>query len=145
MKKAFCRKNSITKKQLRESIREFAKGQGVNKITFANKGIYVKGTYNAVTGSLFVDLKQTKREMLITFFHEMGHHVAVKKNKWHKYHYSDCIEMSSETIFEIENKIDQIGEKLWYKYVDTKHWGKYKYSYPRLHKKTIIRDFINKQ
>jgi hypothetical protein len=135
----------ITKKDLRSLIRTFAIKMGVEKITFADRAKRVKGTYNAITKSLYIDLKQTKIEMLHTFFHEMGHHFAVKRNKWKNYHYCSVPCMTVNDIFKIENGVDCIGNELWYKYVNTKNWGKYKYSYPKSQKANIIKNFISKQ
>lgn len=137
--------SKITKGQLRKAICSFAKQQGVNRVVFSNKGINVKGTYNPLTKNLYIDMKQTKRQLLHTLFHEMGHHFAVEKNKWKTYHYCLTEYMSVEKIFDIENKIDKIGQGLWNKYVDLKSWGKYKYSYPKKQKSNIIKNFISKQ
>lgn len=134
--------NRLTRKELRSKIYKFAKECGVQIITFSNKGRKVKGTYNARTKSLYVDLKQTKTELLHTFFHELGHHFAVKNNKWKSYHYGVGYVMLQEKVFEIENKIDQIAEKLWYKHVDIKKWGRYKYTYLKSQKNNIINTFI---
>ena len=123
----------------------FAKKLKVKRVVFNNKGIKVKGTYNVVTGIVYIDLKQTNKEMLHTFFHELGHHTAVKKNKWNKYHHSPLSSMDSNVAFDIENKIDQIGKQLWNKYVDIKQWGKYKYSYLKSQKSSLIKNFISKQ
>lgn len=131
--------------QLRKLICKFAKDLGVNRVVFGNKGIRVKGTYNPETKNLFIDTKQTKVELLHTLFHELGHHNAVLKNKWKTYHHSLVDSMSVEKIFDIENKIDRIGKKLWHKYVDVKQWGMYNYSYPKSQKNTIIKNFINSQ
>ena len=142
--KIFVQKK-ITKEELRKLICMFAKQIGVNRVIFGNKGIYIKGTYNTETKNLYIDVKQTKTELLHTFFHELGHHVAVIKNKWKKYHHCLTKEMNTEEVFKIENKIDQIGRRLWHKYVDTDQWGNYKYSYPKALKKDIIKNFISKQ
>lgn len=137
--------NKLTKIQLRKLICKFAKDLGVNRVVFGNKGVTVKGTYNPKTKNLFIDTKQTKVELLHTLFHELGHHVAVLKNKWKNYHHCLVDYMTVERIFTIENKIDQIGKTLWHKYVDTKQWGRYNYSYPKSQKKNIIKNFISKQ
>lgn len=137
--------SKLTKAELRMCVCNIAKKVGVKKVVFSDKGIYVKGTYNPKTRILFIDTKQTKCEMLYTFFHELGHHFAVLKNKWKKYHFCLVKKMDVERIFYIENKIDQIGKTLWYKYVNTKQWGKYKYSYPKNQKNYIIKHFISKQ
>lgn len=136
--------NKITKAQLRKVICLFARQQGVNKVIFNDKGTRVKGTYNPFTKNLYIDTKQTKKELLHTLFHELGHHTAVQKNKWKNYHHCLVECMSVEKIFQIENSVDRIGQKLWNKYVDVKFWGKYKYSYPKKQKNNIIKNFISK-
>lgn len=129
---------SLTKKQLRILFCTFAKKLGVQQVIFNNRGKYVCGTYNAETKRMYINTKQTKKEMLYTLFHELGHHEAVKKKRWIKYHFDLTLTITNEQIFQIENKIDQIGEKLWYKYVDTNAWGRYKYSYPKSQKHIIL-------
>jgi hypothetical protein len=135
----------LTKKQLRTAICKFAKQIGVRKVIFNDKGKYVNGTYNSETRVLYLDNKQTKSRMLCTFFHELGHHTAVAQNKWKKYHYCLVPLMTANEVFVIENKIDQIGKKLWHKHVDIKLWGMYKYGYPKSQKNSIIKNFISKQ
>lgn len=133
---------ALTKKQLRTKICEFAKKLGVNKVIFNNRATKVNGTYNAKNSNIYLDLKLTKTVLLRTFFHELGHHQAVKQNKWKNYHHCLVSTMYAHTIFHIENRIDQIGEKLWYKYVDLTRWGRYKYTYPISNKDYIIKNFI---
>lgn len=74
----------------------------------------------------------------------MGHHYAVKQNKWRDYHFDLNPNITADKIFEIENKIDHIGNQLWNKYVDSARWGKYKYSYPIKNKKTLINTLLTK-
>lgn len=136
---------SISHKDLRALIVKFAKSLGVKRVTFSTKALYVRGTYNAFTGSMFLDLNQTNTELLHTFFHELGHHMAVKQKRMVGYHYCTVPSMTFDQIFKAENKVDHIGEKLWYKYVDVAQWGKYKYSYPKSQKNNIIKNFLNKQ
>ena len=135
----------LTKAELRSLICFTAKKFGVNRVIFSNKAKRVKGTYNAFTKNLYLDTRLTKKDMLHAFFHELGHHFAVKKNRWKSYHYCTVAAMSIEKIFEIENGVDKIGQKLWSKHVESKQWGKYKYSYPKSQKSFIIKNFISKQ
>ncbi len=145
MKQKYFNNSLIAPQELRTAICFLAKKLKVKRVVFNNKGVKVKGTYNATTSIMFIDLNQTNTETLHTFFHELGHHTAVKKNKWKKYHYSSSSLIDSEVVFDIENKIDQIGKQLWNKYVDTKQWGKYKYSYLKSQKASLIKNFISKQ
>lgn len=133
---------NLTKSQLRAQICDLAKKLGVNKIIFNDKATKVNGTYNPKNKNMYLDLKLTKKVLLRTFFHELGHHKAVEQNKWKNYHHCLVSVMYADTVFYIENKIDQIGEKLWYKYVDLTCWGRYKYSYPKARKTYIIKNFI---
>ena len=135
----------VNKPQLREIICETAKKFGVNKIIFNNKGKYVRGTYNPLNNNIYLNLKQTKKELLNAFFHELGHHFAVKNNRWKVYHFNLVPSMAVERIFRIENKIDRIAKKLWNKYVDLNQWGKYKYAYPKANKKQIMNHISNTQ
>lgn len=121
----------VTKKTLRTEICKAAKKLGVKQIVFSATGKRVLGTYNAFTKVLYLNTRQTKKSLLNTFFHEMGHHYAVKRNLWKTYHFCLLDEMPAIKIFDIENKIDRIANKLWNKHVNTKHWGKYKYVYPK--------------
>ncbi len=131
--------NKITKRDLRKQICSMAKESGVKKVSFNNKAKYVMGTYNALNDVIYIDVKQNKRDMLLTFFHEMGHFTAVKKKKWLVYHFDPHTSLiSHDEKFKIENKIDKIAKQLWNKHVDTKIWGKYKYGYPLVDKRDSV-------
>jgi hypothetical protein len=145
MKTKIFNSNKITKSDLRTLICVTAKKFGVNRVIFSNKAKRVKGTYNAFTKNLYLDTRLTKKDMMHAFFHELGHHFAVKRNLWKSYHYCTVAAMSIERIFEIENGVDGIGQKLWHEYVNAKQWGRYKYSYPKSQKYFIIKNFISKQ
>ena len=67
-----------SKQQLQKQMVLVAKQAGVKKIAFNTQAKKVRGTYNAFTGVLFICLKQTKKDVLNAFFHELGHHWAVK-------------------------------------------------------------------
>jgi hypothetical protein len=122
-----------------------AKSQGVARVVFNNNGKTVLGTYRPTNKVIYLNNKQPKKEMLNTYFHELAHHVAVLQNKWTKYHLAESFSyLCKEYIFSVENKVDQIAEKLWYKYVDIKAWGRYKYAYPKAEKNQIIEKFISK-
>jgi Zn-dependent peptidase ImmA (M78 family) len=135
--------NRVTKKQLRALICAAAKQFGVNRTVFSNKAKRVRGTYNVLTGILYIDTKQSKKETLLTFFHELGHHFAVKKRKWNKYHYNLVKCMAIEDIFNTENKVDGVAKDLWNKHVNSNQWGKYKYMYPRSKKRKIMNQLIS--
>jgi hypothetical protein len=145
VKQKYFNNNALTPSELRALICKFAKMLKVKRVVFNNKGVAVKGTYNAITRNMYIDLKQTNVEMLHTFFHELGHHTAVRKNKWRKYHYSPLSSTDSNIAFDIENQIDQIGKQLWNQYVEIKQWGKYKYSYLKSQRASLIKNFISKQ
>lgn len=138
--KIFKNKKIYTK-DLRSLLFRTAKSFGVNKITFNKNAKHVCGTYNAETKSMFIAANQTKKELLLAFFHELAHHVSFDQKKWLKYHLSDNKTFSAETAFEIENKIDKKAFKLWNKYVELKQWGKYKYFYPKQRKTQLIKLF----
>jgi len=131
-----------SKQQLQDQMVVVAKQAGVKKIAFNTQAKKVRGTYNAFTGVLFVCLKQTKKEVLNTFFHELGHHCAVKNKKWNKYHFNLVPEMDINKVFDIENGVDKIANKLWNEFVDIKQWGKYKFIYSKKQKNYIIRQLI---
>lgn len=142
MIKTFNNKN-INKTELRKIICLTAKTMGVKRVIFNDRGKYVSGTYNAFTGVLYLNLNGTKRHILNTFFHELGHHVSVKAKRFNGYHFNLIPYMNVERIFNIENKIDQAGKKLWNKYVSLKQWGKYKYAYPKSQKQKLMNNFLN--
>lgn len=121
----------LTKKQLRRNICVFAKKAGVKKVIFSATGKKVCGTYHAGRKHIYVNLNLTKQQMLRAFFHEMGHHTAVLKNKWKTYHFNLVSEMEAVKVFNIENQIDKIGNGLWFEHVNSKRWGRYKYFYPK--------------
>lgn len=134
----------ITKKQLQHLICLSAKKFGVKKVSFNRKGKYVRGTYNAFNNVLYLDAKQTKQEMLNTFFHELGHHFAVKNNRWKQYHFNLVPSINFDRVFLIENRIDRSAKKLWNKYVDTKIWGRYKYVYLKTNKNIIMNTLLQR-
>ena len=92
---------------------------------------------------MYINTDQTDIELMHAVFHELGHHQAILEGKWLEYHYNQIKDMSGEDIFEIENGIDQLAEKLWAKYVDCKVWGRYIYADPKSRKVQIIKEFIN--
>jgi Zn-dependent peptidase ImmA (M78 family) len=128
---------------LKKQLREIAKNHGVKKVIFSRNGKYIRGTFNAFTKTMFVCTKQTKKDLLITFFHELGHCVAVKENRWKKYHFNLVKYMEAEQVFYIENQIDRIGKKYWNKLVDVKQWGRYKYCYPKSNKTQLMKILSN--
>ena len=134
----FFNKNRLTKTQLRKDICTFAKNVGVNRVIFNDTGKKVLGTYNATTRNVYINLKQTKQQMLMTFVHEISHHEAAKKNKWKQFHFGNNSLMKADAIFDIENKIDGFAKKIWQNHVDIKQWGAYKYFYPKANKKTFV-------
>lgn len=133
----FFANNRITKETLRKQICLFAKNYGVKKICFNNNAKYVSGSYNCFTKTLYICTNQTKKQMLNTLFHELGHHEAVLKNKWLSYHFNLYETLTYDRMFDIENKIEKIGKQLWNKNVCKKHWGNYKYTYLKSRKNEI--------
>lgn len=134
----FFNTNCLTKKQLRKQICVFAKQIGVKKLIFNDKAKFVSGTFNSRTGVIFLSLNQTKKQMLNTLFHELGHFYAVKQNKWKKFHFNLYKNFNYDLYFRVENKIEKIGKDLWNKHVNKKYWGNYKYFYLKSKKKEII-------
>tara|TARA_R110000868_G_scaffold103681_17_gene285391 strand:+ start:622 stop:984 length:363 start_codon:yes stop_codon:yes gene_type:complete len=113
---------------------------GVRKVTFSKRAKYVAGTYNCDKQVIFIDMKQNRRNILLTFFHELAHHVAYSKGKWLEYHNNaTTLLISASAKFDIENRIDKLAKKLWLLHVDVKQWGKYKYGYPKSQSKKITR------
>jgi Zn-dependent peptidase ImmA (M78 family) len=130
--------NNLPKRDLRTVICLLSTLYGVNKVTFNNKSKQLAGTYNAHNKNIFIDSKQPRRRILLTFFHELSHHIAVEKRLWMKYHLDPGTPLiSPQAKFKIENKIDQMASKLWNKHVDRKAWGKYEYGYPQSDKKSL--------
>lgn len=138
----FFNTNRLTKKQLRNEICFFAKYVGVRKVIFNNKARRVYGTYNATTNTMFLSLKQTKKQMLNTMFHELGHFYSVLNKRWIKFHFNLYKTSNLDRMFCIENKIEKIGKDLWNKNVSKTHWGNYKYFYLKS-KKTQITNLFN--
>lgn len=138
--KKFFSTQNLSKKALRKLICSLAYDMDVNKVRFAHKGKYISGSYNAEQANIFVDGKQKKKEMLLTFFHELAHHVAYfQRGKWIVYHENAATpKISPKAKFVIENKIDKIARGLWYKFVSTKAWGRYRYGYPVSQKKWTV-------
>jgi len=119
----------LTKKQLRANICLFAKQVGVKKVIFNCAAKYISGSYNADSKVIFLSLNQSKKQMLNTLFHELGHHESVKNGKWIKYHFNLYKTKNPKTWFYIENKIEILGKRLWKQHVNKNKWGNYKYFY----------------
>ena len=135
----------LTHKQLRQAIIKISKRLGVNKISFNKTGKKLRGSYECVNRNIYINLKQTKKDILMTFFHELGHHMSIKRNRWVKYHHERLSAISPAKIFFMENKIDKVADELWRKYVCYKIWGRYKYAYPKSQKQSIIKLFSTGQ
>ena len=123
---------------MRSQICKYAKTLGVYKVVYNKKAKRVAGTYNAYRKLIFLNAKQNRKHLLMSFFHEIGHHVACMRELWTDYHF-DLKPFSEETRFLIENNIDKIANVLWNKSVCNKTWGKYKYYYPISQKKGLIK------
>ena len=134
--------NKITLAELRALICSFAKQRGVNRVIFNNRGTTVKGTYCASNKNMYVNLDQTKKAMMHTFFHELAHHEAVVNSLWLDYHF-DRKFYSSEDVFLIENNIDRIAQRLWQTHVNSKYWGRYIFAYNQNKKQFLIKNFIS--
>ena len=140
----FFSKKTLTKHQLRTVICAFASSMNVKKVTFSKRAKYVAGTYNCINRVIFIDMKQNRKNILLTFFHELAHHISCSKGKWLEYHNNATTPLiSASAKFDIENKIDKLAKKLWYKHVDIKQWGKYKYGYPKSQSKRITRWLVD--
>lgn len=128
-----------TKKQLRKLMCELAYSYGVNSLRFSKKAKYIDGSYNWHIANIFVNGKMSKYYMLLTFHHELAHHIASNQNKWKGYHMNASTPLiSASKKFDIENKIDKIAQKLWFKYVNINEWGRYKYGYKKSEKKELV-------
>jgi hypothetical protein len=130
--------NAKTKslKQIRKDICRHAKHLGVYKVVFNNKARRVSGTYNACRKIIFLDTKLTKKQLIRTYCHELGHHIACKQQLWIDYHFG-LKSLQFETCFLIENNIDKIAAQIWNIYVCKKAWGSYSFFYPYCKKKNM--------
>jgi len=128
-----------TRKELKDSIKAFAKNIGLKKVTYNNKAVYVEGSYNHKTKVIFLSSKLKKKNTLLTFFHELAHHIACKRGLWKKYHTQ--VVTDSEYAFLVENKVDRLAKKLWNRYVDSTIWGRYYFTYKAAHKKAHMNFF----
>lgn len=133
--KIFTKKMSVL--ELKCTMRVLAKKTGVRKVTYNNRGVYVDGSYHAETQIIYICSKLTKKNILQTFFHELAHHIACKRKWWVKYHTTEVTD--SEIAFKVENSIDRMARKLWYRYVNSTIWGKYNFVYKKSSKKESIR------
>lgn len=128
-----------TKKKLRETMCRLASDLGVKQMRFGHKSKQIDGSYNITKSCLYINGKLKKKRLILAFFHELSHHIASSQNKWLCYHKNAATPLLSPVKkFQIENKIDKLAQKLWFKYVNTKAWGFYKYGYPKIHKKYIV-------
>lgn len=120
-------------------MRAVAKEASVRKVIINGNAEWVDGTYNALKNTIYIQAKQNKKNLLITFFHEMGHHTAVKNKQWLPYHRGSKKDITAEDAFMIENAVDKIAASLWRKYVDPKVWGRYTFCYPASRKRSLIK------
>ena len=132
-----------TRKQLKQLVRDVCKIERVKKIIFRkeiDRLEKIDGIYVGVTQTITVcDYKKSMRYILLTAFHELGHHVAVRNNLWKRYHCGHDVTFTAEYAFLIENAIDRIARLLWKKYVDTKVWGRYKFTYTKAAKAHFVK------
>jgi Zn-dependent peptidase ImmA (M78 family) len=128
---------NLTKKEMRFLMKIISREYKVRELYFNNQSRVVDGLYNFTNSSIFINNKQTKKSMLRVFFHELAHHVAVKQNKWISYHNGSSTTLQSDEQFSIENKIDILARTLWFKHVNIKAWGNYKFVYPKAKKQEL--------
>lgn len=97
--------------------------------------------------TLKVPPKRLTKRVICAFMHELGHHEAVSNQLWMNYHLRNLDDegnpITPEKAFDIENQIDRIASKLWSLYVDKNAWGRYVFSYPRVHKNQYLRALEN--
>jgi hypothetical protein len=130
---------NLTREELKNSIKCFAKSIGVKKVTYNNKAVYVEGSYNHKTRVIFLSSRLKKKNTLSTFFHELAHHVACKRGLWKKYHTQ--VVTNPEYAFLVENRIDRLAKKLWSRYVDSSTWGRYYFTYKSAQKRSHLAFF----
>ncbi len=123
--KVFNKKTTLN--GLKNDIKCFAKSKGVYRVICNKRATYILGSYSTKTKVIYLSSKQTKKQMLVTFFHELAHFTACKKGWWKKYHTQ--IVKDSVNAFFVENSIDRLAKQLWSTHVDTKIWGKYVFAY----------------
>jgi hypothetical protein len=135
-----------SKKELRKTICCFAKSYGVKRVVFNNRAKYINGSFNSTNCVIFISTTLCKKDTLSTFFHELGHFEAVKNGMWNEYHANvHTNAYTAEEKFYIEHGIDKIAMGLWNKYVNTKVWGKYTYTYKLKNKRYFVEWFNNEQ
>ena len=127
----------ITKKMLRQFICIIAREHKVSRVSFNNQAKLIEGLYDFKKRSIFINNKQPKKRLLQVFFHELAHHESVLNGIWTDYHSGNMEDISPMFQFNIENQIDKMATSLWNKYVNTKKWGQYKFSYPKSNKKYL--------
>ena len=123
--------------ELRKQLKELAILVGIKRIVYNKKAIYLDGSYCFYKKTMFLSLKQTKQKTLMTFFHELAHHVACTRGWWKTYHFNEVT--NSKKAFIVENQIDRLAQKLWRRYVNQKIWGKYKFAYTTYNKREQIK------
>lgn len=136
--KVFLTKNS-TKKELRSLMKILAKNCEVKKLHFNNQATKVRGLYDYNKSSIFIDNKQTKKNMLLAFFHELAHHKATKTASTQSRYHKGTVEVKPKHAFLLENKTDKLASTLWKQHVDINVWGKYKYVYPKTQKNMLTK------
>ena len=72
--KVFNKKTTLD--TLKNDIKCFAKSKGVYRVVCNKRASYILGSYSTKTKVIYLSSKQTKKQMLITFFHELPNGLA---------------------------------------------------------------------
>lgn len=137
--KLFLNKDD-TKQELRKLMKILAINLSVKNICFNNQAKKLSGYYHYDKNLIFINNKQSKKNMLQTFFHELAHHCSTTQQEEHaKYHKGISKKIEPTKAFCIENKTDKLASALWKKHVDTTSWGKYNFAYPKSQKKQLTK------
>lgn len=123
---------STSKSDLRRAICAFAKTQGIARIYFNSNGIDRAGSYRADTNCIWLNNNLSNYQLLVAFFHELGHAELAKNNLYLPYHLDAKTELYTiKQKFAIENIVEHIAKKLWNKYVNIKVYGQYTFYYTK--------------
>jgi hypothetical protein len=106
----------VQKKDLIPSLRAIAKEYKSRLIVSKRVPKSIDGYFLHSTSALVVKSSLTKKDTLITFFHELAHGVAYKHGFWRKYHEGRW--GTVDNAYNIEKAIDKAALVLWNRHIE---------------------------
>jgi hypothetical protein len=119
-----------------QKIREIAKRKRI-KVRVWNMPYDAYGECRLDGKLISLNKRASKREILHTFFHELGHLYCLRQGIWKSFHRNNST--PPQQTFRIENWIEQWARKEWSKEKMTREFGPYKFFYSKRNKNACLR------